>query len=39
MSFVLVTERIGKSVLDVTENWGKAWIFFPPPIPVDMNGG
>jgi phospholipid/cholesterol/gamma-HCH transport system permease protein len=27
MSFVLVTERIGKSVLDVTENWGKAWIF------------
>ncbi len=27
MNFVAATEKIGGSVLTVTENWGKAWIF------------
>src|ERR1041385_90851 len=27
MPFILVSEHIGKAVLDVTEDWGKSWIF------------
>lgn len=27
MSIILTTEHIGRAVLDVTEGWGRAWIF------------
>lgn len=27
MSFTLATERVGKTILDYTEGWGRSWIF------------
>ena len=28
MALVQTTQRVGRTVIDITEGWGRAWIFF-----------